>query len=186
MKVKLLLPFIMAAMILMNSCTKDGPTGPTGPAGANGATGPAGPGGANGLPGTAGAQGATGAKGNANVILDSLTIHTADWVATGVANNGTATYAAPDLTALRLHNSAIYVAMFINGNYFPLPFNNGIVSFNYYSLNPGSISFSTNTSPYYYDILVKYAIIPISGVAYSKSQGYKLETYQDARNAFKF
>ncbi len=180
----------MAGMILMNSCTKDGPTGPTGPAGANGVAGPtgpggpAGPGGANGLPGTAGAQGATGAKGNANVILDSLTIHTADWVQNGVAN--TATYAAPDLTALRLHNSAIYVAMFINGSYFPLPYNNGTFSFNYYSLNPGSITFSTNSSPYYYDILVKYAIIPISGVAYSKSQGYKLETYQDARNVFKF
>ena len=192
MKVTVLIPFIVAGMIFMDSCTKDGPTGP---AGANGATGPAGPtgqtgpAGANGAPGAAGSlgpQGPAGTKGNANVILDSLTILPSDWVNTGSASYNTATFPAPDLTDLRLHNSAIFVAMFINGYYLPIPTTDGGLSFAYFLPAPGSITFTTNIYKYPYTILVKYAIIPITGVAYSKSQGYKLETYQDAKNVFKF
>ncbi|MEO6455503.1 MAG: hypothetical protein ABIN97_15595 [Ginsengibacter sp.] len=61
----------LAIVIIMASCTKEGPEGATGPAGAAGAAGPQGPAGANGTNGAAGVPGAPGATGTANVIYSN-------------------------------------------------------------------------------------------------------------------
>lgn len=64
---RFLLP-ALAAVLLMLSCTKEGPTGPQGPQGNAGPEGPQGPAGANGTRGADGADGAQGPAGTANVI----------------------------------------------------------------------------------------------------------------------
>lgn len=75
MKQKLFaIPFILLAVILIiASCTKEGPAGA---AGATGATGPQGPSGANGANGGTGPTGPGGATGTANVIYS-------DWLNIG-------------------------------------------------------------------------------------------------------
>ena len=67
------LPIIcLVALILMTaSCTKTGPQGPTGPQGSTGLTGATGP---------TGPTGPQGPQGNANVLVDTFTLTSSQWI----------------------------------------------------------------------------------------------------------
>lgn len=74
---------ILAAMLFMASCSKDGdqgPVGPAGPQGEQGSAGLAGADGADGADGVDGEQGEQGEPGTANVIYS-------DWINTEFSNN---------------------------------------------------------------------------------------------------
>lgn len=123
-----LLPHILIIALVVGivSCSKDGPAGPAG------ATGPAGPAGAA---GAAGSQGAAGPAGTANVIYSDW-IDTTTWVV-DTAHNGAiidtlgyhANINAPKLDTAILNRGEIKV--YVNGNttadpvVFPLPYNDG-------------------------------------------------------------
>jgi hypothetical protein len=66
-----ILSLVFFVCILSTSCSK---TGPAGPAGATGATG------AQGSQGQTGSTGPQGPEGNANVIVDTLTLTSAQWL----------------------------------------------------------------------------------------------------------
>lgn len=99
-KITTMMGCMLAAILLMMSCSKDGDQGPVGPAGPQGEQGPAGLAGTDGADGADGAQGEQGEPGTANVIYS-------DWVNTELGNNIVSTSASFTIDAPQINSTIL-------------------------------------------------------------------------------
>ncbi|MEO6328472.1 MAG: hypothetical protein ABIO55_06050 [Ginsengibacter sp.] len=149
--------FLLSIVLIVASCTKEGPAG---------ATGPAGPGGPQGPTGAAGVNGPAGPAGTANVIYSDW-IDTTTWqpdiVITGTVMDTIGFFAvinAPklDLTMLNTGEMKVYVNVNSTANpvVYPLPYNNGLFIDVLFYLN--SIQLYSNGD--LTDVPFRYILIP--------------------------